>query len=89
MKQIMKLMTSDEMKMKAELIFQRINALPPSKRMSVLPGIHYPESPVVRYRLGWVRLFFMAFSVVFPTLHTSFESHRSERTYNVYYSLLK
>lgn len=52
MKQIMKLMTSDEMKMKAELIFQRINALPPSKRMSVLPGIHYPESPVVRYRLG-------------------------------------
>ncbi|XP_045479224.1 outer dynein arm-docking complex subunit 4-like [Harmonia axyridis] len=45
MKNIMKLMTSDEMKMKAELIFQRINCLPPSKRMSVLPGIHYPEPP--------------------------------------------
>ncbi|XP_044748554.1 outer dynein arm-docking complex subunit 4-like [Coccinella septempunctata] len=44
-KNIMKLITSDQMRMKAELIFQRINALPPCKRMSVLPGIHYPEIP--------------------------------------------
>ncbi|KAL3265359.1 hypothetical protein HHI36_009567 [Cryptolaemus montrouzieri] len=50
-KNILKLLRSDSIKKEASLIFNRISALPPNKRMSVMPGIVYPTLSSTRLKI--------------------------------------